>query len=233
MMLPLVLVVLLFAAPQSQVTIPVAVTTAPDCPVTLTGQITYIDKGSGVARYSSEGKLLAKNISDKPILLLIVKGEFDDGRAIRTAQTNQNDYFFVSDMFSPNAIVSLDISAGARGYGSAEQHNPPPPTPRHATAYVAFVEFDDGSYWGNLGAAEEVLQDRIAAWRRLNELQQIYRLKGEQAFLAELTRNSNPIAIEWLRDTYEKDKNLAAAVVQLNEMLAAADSHQNATTPHR
>ena len=238
-MLPLVLIVLLlaapqiFAAPQCQITIPVAVTAAPDSPVTLTGQVAYIDKGAGVTRYASDGKVLAKNISDKPILLLIVKGEFDDGKAIRTADTNQNDYFFVSDVLAPNAIETLDLSTPAMSRGSAEQRHPPPPSPRRANAHVAFVEFADGSYWGDLQAAKELLQDRIAAWRRLSELQQIYRLNGEQAFLTELMRDSRLLAVEMLQDTYKKDKNVTGAVAQLNDMLVAADAHRAAATPHR
>src|SRR5579859_368799 len=180
MLLPFLLSVFLFVAPQTRFTMPVTVTTPADCPVVLTGQITYIDKGSGVLRYSSDGALLARNISDKPILALIVKGEYNDGGGgISTVGTDEEDSFFVTDLIEPNATENISLSLGPMGVGSAEKQHPLPRTSPHATAHVTFVEFADGTYWGSLKDATDMLRSRVSAWQRLNDLQQIYRLRGE------------------------------------------------------
>jgi hypothetical protein len=157
-----------------------------------------------------------------------VKGNYG---AFEMGHTYIGDHFFVTDVLAPNATEHIDLSLPPMG-NSRDQSEPPLRKLPHPTAYVAFVEFADGTYWGDLQEARDILQDRVASWQRLNDLQQIYRLRGQEAFSTELMGESHLIAVEWLQGTF-KEKGAAAAIAQLNDMLSAAAAHRDANTPHR
>ena len=47
------------------------------------------------------------------------------------------------------------------------------------TAYVAFVQFEDGSTWGDSTLGKALLRDRYLQWDRLRAFEQIYHANGE------------------------------------------------------
>jgi hypothetical protein len=55
---------------------------------------------------------------------------------------------------------------------------------------IVFVQFADGSAWGDLKEAQQYLEQRQRAWKELQLLATLYQRNEEQQFVASLTKSS-------------------------------------------
>jgi len=51
-----------------------------------------------------------------------------------------------------------------------------------------WVQFEDGSTWGDITYADELLRNRAAIWNRLKQLDETYRNQGREQFALELQK---------------------------------------------
>ena len=190
-------------------------------PVVLQGTLTLPADPSESVRYSYHTHLSATNESGKSILLLIVSIDIE-GQGILT---DIRDYFFARALFEPNAKEEFDRFATPFPTSNVvNQGNPEIPK---ATARVVFVQFADGSSWGDRNDnAQNTLRDRWLSWQKLRSLKQTYDTLGKDAFVGELTKPTLLVDVGGLQSFYDnKEDNLEATINRLTKMLHNADLH--------
>jgi hypothetical protein len=121
----------------------------------------------------------------------------------------------LNDTFGPYGEPQARVDPGASG-----------PT---AIAEVEFVQFVDGTIWGDRAAGKDLLQERSLALDKLKFLSDTYRMKGEQQFVSELKNPSELVAILNLQRLYSSNKGNATAVIdKITGMLEQANQHLHA-----
>ena len=218
---------LLFA----QRTVPVTIMQWPEpgCPIVLSGHFTALHTGPDT--YSGRAEMTAQNVSAKPILFFVVKESFDDGSAFVFQSIRSDEAFFHGELFAPGATRDVDEDIEPVTRSTHELRNPRQAP--NARSGIAFVEFADGTYWGDLKIAEEFLGWRLAELKRFQELREIYRRKGEKPFVKELMQPTELPVVQSLQQVYNEGHDVAATVAQLDSLLANADRFHAALTPHR
>ncbi len=194
--------------------------------VVLSGTVTSTDEAiKGWLQYSFEVNVSLTNASRKGILLIVVKMDITGLNGLGTHHTRSTDYFFTSDIFYPDTIETIYETVGplAELQGQTEAQSEGPT----ANAKVAFVQFLDGSTWGDQSEGRDALQQRRETWNELRFLRQTYDSQGEKRFLDALMRPSRLPGIDLLQSVYKRSSNDAEAVVRkLTDMLNFADLHQ-------
>jgi hypothetical protein len=176
-------------------TVPLSSPSEPSAPVTLYGSLTaQEDHSTNELDCSCTAHLSIVNASAKPIIFLMtevsVEIEGDDIVLARYASQDADDYFLEADLFEPNSTKTADekIVAFERRKISPETNFEP--TRLTAIARVLFVQFADGSTWGDLEVARTILDERATAWKELLTLDEAYRAEGGQRLLALLKKSS-------------------------------------------
>jgi hypothetical protein len=173
-------------------TIPVFTPSDPSAPVTIRGTLTGNDDSPDTHEFLCSGHLTLTNISEKKILLIMTQARAmvraDGVIRSRLDRTDVDDYFFKSDLFLPKSTVVLDTKM------FPQKQNPEASKWKSsrvlADVRIVFVQFADGSTWGNLKRARQYLEQRQQAWKELQLLATLYRANNEQGFVAALTESS-------------------------------------------
>jgi hypothetical protein len=195
-------------------------------PVTVSGIVTPPIE-PGASPLPCKAKLSFRNVSRKPIVVSVVnlhvEGECNSGWIL----THEEDYFFSDHQFEPGAALTLEPTQ--RGLQPERVANDPERTPE-ATAAVRFVQFADGSTWGDQDEGERVLIMRQEHLRNLNELWQVYQTGGDPEFETALMKPSTDDAVSILQAMYRERKNLRIVTDKLEKMLASAESRRKNMT---
>ena len=101
--------------------------------------------------------------------------------------------------------------------------------PAHtAHGSVVFVEFEDGSYWGDPAKGQETLKERPVGVKILKHLLAVYRNKPLDEFINELLAAPTLNVIEQVKETYRKTRDPAVTADLISHVLQAADKHRDA-----
>jgi len=210
-----------FCVPHSEVRL--TDDSPPDSPVKLSGISTFDDEPAGRFRYKYRTTTYVDNVSQKSVLLLVAKLRFTGTGQFDLDNTREEDYFFAEDLLESGKAQTLKDSFGPVGAPQAKITLDP--TDPQATATVLFVQFIDGSTWGDLEAGKHMLETRRLTWEKLQSLAETYRAKGEERFLLEFTRHSDLPAVGSMQRTYESTKDSTAVIARIRNMLRYADMH--------
>lgn len=200
-------------------------------PVHIAGYVTFRYNPSKVTRYSYQVDASAINVSKKSVLLLRLRFQVSGGSAPGLDEGYRNEYFFRESSLTPAASEIVHLSPF--GFGSPEVNGVPlvEPSPLRptATSQVEFVQFTDGSIWGDRDAAAEVFKVRRATFLQLKVLEHTYAQSGEQAFRDELSKETLLPCINSLQVAC-KDKldYTGCALDRVRGMLEAARKHKAA-----
>jgi hypothetical protein len=199
-------------------------------PLVLSGAVTAKDEiEAGIIKFSFRTDISMTNVSHKGILLLVIKVDMTGANGLGIHHTKTNDYFFTSDVFKPGATETTEESIGPIGERQgATEEQPPGPT---ATAEVAFVQFVDGSTWGNASEGREIIQERRETCDRLKFLVAIHQSKDENRFIDSFMESSSLPGINHLQWMYKntKDKSDNDFVFRtIQQMLGNAEVHLKA-----
>jgi len=212
-------------AQQTPIAIPFEDTSVAGSPIEVTGKISVREMIAGNQVTSRwEENVNARNISNKPILLLI-------GELVEIGPHSSNggmlisiDRFFYQNVIQPEA--SIRLASGVKGHDECcinplEEARDP-----KADFRVLFVQFLDGSTFGDPASAEDVLASRTSTLHGLQELARTYLEHGEPQFQAQLEQAQGGSGeIYGIRRT-KKQKGVGAAVSEVREMLAIGEEHQ-------
>jgi hypothetical protein len=209
-------------AQQKVIKVPFDNTVVSGSPIEVTGQVLVQETIAGNQVSSAwEENVTAKNISPKPILLLLgildAIGPYSDG-----GYELRIDRFFSQDVIPPQATIPVASGTTLRGaccinpLGEAQDPK--------ADFRVLFVQFLDGSTFGDPDSAQDVLKSRASALHDLRELIRAYLDHGADAFQSRLEQ-AHGIVFMGIRRT-KKEEGADAAISQARKMLAIAEEHQ-------
>ena len=232
-LLPLCLT--LSAWSQLTFTVPVVDKSDPASPLEISGTATFTEQmvANSVTAFS-EFKINARNTSGKGIVLLLAYFDEAGPHGGGTRHIIQIDYFFRRHI-APGDLAPGDLAPGdsfaltpsrPERRASACCINPlEPPTEPTADIRVQYVQFADGSSFGEEATAENILATRsviLAALRRIDHA------STKEQFLKFLAQRVQPEPadnfLEVVRYT-EKNRGIAAARVQIHAALTAAEDH--------
>ena len=92
-----------------------------------------------------------------------------------------------------------------------------------ATARVEFVQYSDGSTWGDPDAATKVHQSRHYTLDKIESLQQIYSVQGEKAFMDALEETTADQCFEQIKaDCRSRSTDSSCVRKAIQQMLATA-----------
>ena len=193
----------------------------------LSGNIAMLDEISQQSHsFAFRSDVSATNVSSKDALLVIIKLNVEGSNGFGTENTNIDDYFFVKEVFKRDATRVFRSRLGPVAEIGHSSEDLKPTNPK-ATAKVAFVQFVDGSDWGNRAIAQDILRERGLTQAKMLGLLQIYRKGGDQPFRAELLSESPLQTVQDLQRLYEESDGDAKIVVnKIKSMLSAASQHR-------
>jgi hypothetical protein len=225
------------AAQLETVTVPLVDKTGPASPFQVNGKFLLQEAVHGNQLEWSWGqKVAVKNVTGTPILLFVTTlseiGRYPKGQHAAPGDgptyVIEDDRFFSENLIQPGESVTLrDTEPGAPNVACcinplAEKSDP------IAEYYLLFVQFADGSTFGDPAEARDALAIRETILRGLRELVQSYTRHGEQAFLTEMKQQppwSGTSIFAQIWTTY-KEKGIDAAVKRAQQILAVAGSHE-------
>jgi hypothetical protein len=183
--------------------------------------------------FSYEQSTSVKNVSSKSILLMIVHLEATSGPG--HDETYSQDYFF-GDTLAPGQVeVNHDPE---RRFGSTLVNGEPLPYKKDphptAQAHAEFVQFGDGSTWGDADSAADSLDERRKTVEELDLLEHLYEQAGESAFLDEFARADDSLnVIRQMKDRCtEKTADSKCAHNIVHRTFLTAKEHDAAISPH-
>jgi hypothetical protein len=179
-------------------------TSAPKSPVQMSGIVSFSDDASKVIRsYQVESHF--HNVSNKDVSLIIAHfATTVSGPALNFMY--QKDFFF-----SLNALRkghSEDFRSEVVRLKFAPVNQLPHTLERDdgvvtaASAEVLFIQFADGTNWGDSEDAQDALIERQKTLQELDNLEAIFRERGEKALTEELAKSADSLpCIGSLRNT--------------------------------
>jgi len=223
--LPLLCLFLLSRASRGQqkaIDVPFDSTLVADSPIEATGTLSVRETVVGNQVESLwEGNVVAKNISNKPILLLIgvleAGGPHSDG-----GYELIEERFFSPDLIQPGGTIPLRAGSFRRRQCCINPLDEP--RDPKAAFRVEFVQFVDGSTFGTPARAKDVFVSRTSTLLVLRNLDQTYSDQGEQKFQTQLLEAHDPV-IDLISDT-AKEKGTSAAIAQLRKILTLGKKHE-------
>jgi hypothetical protein len=183
----------------------------------------------GNPRYSLEVKASAVNVSGKDVLMMIVEQDISGLSLIDVHGPWSQEYFFSPEILSFGTAENFNDVIGPFGTeGAADETSAGPGQPR-AVFSVVFVQFVDGSMWGNMEKAKLTLEERRSTLNMLKSLRETYVAQGEKEFVSELMKESSLNVIHQVQHIYKTNGNDAeAALKAIEDMLDQAEIHSQA-----
>jgi hypothetical protein len=142
---------------------------------------------------------------------------------IRLNYSEEDDYFFESKILQPSSTVKLQRVLGT--FGEPNRSRESFVVEQSAQGRVVFVQFIDGSTWGDPVAAERLLRDRRLSLKQLEILIDDYRRQGEEEFVKALLQPTLLQPIMELQELYHEKKDSPQVVARLNDMIENARTH--------
>ena len=201
-----------------------------DGPLSTSGAISLSETITGTkAEMSYTDDLRITNVAHKPILMFLQLVEVTFSNGNRQNNRKEYDSFFASKLLTPSALfdygpqnhgtVVIDISRGTT------------PVEPNCTLRTLFVQFDDGTTFGNDKFAAHILDIRQSIWSALAGLYAVYQKSGDAAFVSALNDRAaySPSVNGFLEMTrmIQKTKGTQAAVSEVHQKLNLAEERQN------
>jgi hypothetical protein len=175
---------------QLTVTVPLVDESAVAGPISTTGKAVFSEKmenGKAVCSYRCE--IESRNVSQQPIVLLVVAEEFCCSNGPGAKHKSEYDYFFNRALLGSGKTITYP----SHQCMSERMVGPVPSIARVPTAEATtvYVQFQNGTSFGDDKYAMHILQVRQGALTALRRLQEIYQTRGAKKFREALRRGSD------------------------------------------
>ena len=214
-----------------QVTVKLKDTSPKLSPVDVSGVLLADDEPTQLLRYSNHVEGYLRNKSGKDIMLVILQFRSQNAGATAIDLTYQKEYFFGLDVLRHGEREPFRSSLAR--FGEATVNGRPIPknedergSDERVTAEAMFVQFADGTSWGDPEIAQDAFIEREKTVRELDRLEQVLRNDGEFGLSQEFSKEELMLpCIDSLRVacTGKGDSCLADG---LHSMIEAARHHQ-------
>jgi len=216
-------------------TLQVTDASAPGSPIRISGSLIVAEsiessprcavvRAQRCALTSMQYAITLRNISNKPIVAYIanVNGQTSNGHYVGTGYHAERIF---GSLFAPGTGETWPNSRGVEITPQAAEVQPANPS---AAGQVLFVQFADGTIFGDRKAGEDLLLIRQQSLESLAQLDAIYTRQGEQAF-DKAARQPNAGGMMGIAQ-FEKEDGPAATIARIRHMLAAAKERLAAMT---
>jgi hypothetical protein len=201
-------------------------------PVEVSGILSFNDDPAQRFRYSNQVEGYLRNKSGKDILLVVLHVCGSGTRAASLNLTYQKEYFFGLNVFKRGESEPFHSSlarfgvATVNGQPILDGENERGSRRPRATAETVFVQFADGTTWGNSESAGDAFIVRKQTLQELGRLEGILRDQGEQALREELSSSDLLLpCIGSLRSSCSGKADFCLAD-GLRSMIESAQQHQ-------
>lgn len=164
----------------------------PNSPVSITGTITFRDSLNVTC------SIIGHNHSSKSIILSAVDLTFTKPSGEPAELKFQRDHFFKPQTISlPESdwLISSDCQTGT------ELDVPRKPATPEAHAKLVFLQYEDGSVWGNAKAGAQMMTERREVLAFLKSLKQAYSAEGPDGLARAVAKDQKPGTMLWSKLT--------------------------------
>ena len=152
--------------------------------------------------------IMASNTSTQEIIAVVIRSPRAGGGG--WSGVISHDFYFKHGI-TPTEAIAVDAHDDGRTYTSAE---------------LLFVQFADGSIWGDSKLAVDLLAQRKPQKAFLERVLLAYQSQGEQAFVDQLQQEKQFLGLTARLLGVQRQAGTQAAVDVVKERLAAADSRR-------
>jgi len=183
-----------FGAPafcRCQIRIPLEDVSDHRSPLRVSGQVFFQDDPSQAIRFTFRVEASITNVSNKDVVLSVIHFEASGVNAPGFDFRRSDERFFGLGDLLAGGVES--ISGPTSRFGTPKVNGQPvseevdPDTVPVATAEVTFVQFVDGSIWGDADVGRQLILERINTLKELNRLEQVLYEQGAEIFIHELS----------------------------------------------
>jgi hypothetical protein len=201
-------------------------------PVRVSGTISFQDDPSRPVRYTFRTDGFLSNVSKSGVVLTVVHFEASGVNAPGLDENWILDRFFGPAVLKAGGSEKIEKPPVLFG-GDTINGQPWPQQVGHegrprATARVTFVQFVDGSTWGDAEGGREFIFRRGSTLNELKWLEQVFNGQGQDVFARDFSKSAASLnfpAISAL-DNECKSKAGSCLIDGLHSMLQAAAEHQ-------
>jgi hypothetical protein len=193
-------------------------------PLRIVGYVTFQDNpAENVRSYWVHAS--AKNVSMKGISAWSGSIETTGGIGPELNLSESHDFFFTGDVIAQNGADGVQscptrLVLGVGNGKSSTDTTAPAPT---ASVRVTFVQFSDGSIWGDSDEAAKAHQLRRETLQKIQSLQQVYSERGEKAFMDALAEPTALPCFERIKTLCENENtDSICARKEIQQMVAIA-----------
>jgi len=176
---------------QLTITVPLVDESAVAGPISTTGKAVFsekIENGKAVCSYSCG--IESRNVSQQSVVLLVVAEEFRCSNGLDAKHVSEYDYFFNRALLGSGKTISYP----SQQCTSERMVGPVPSIARIPTAEATtvYVQFQNGTSFGDDKYAMHILQVRQGALTALRRLREIHQTQGAKRFREALRRGPDP-----------------------------------------
>ena len=177
--------------------------------------------------FSYEQSTSVKNVSSKSILLMIVHLEATSGPG--RDESYSQEYFFGETLAPGQVETNHDPE---QRFGATVVNGEPLPYRKDphpaAQAHAEFIQFSDGSTWGDADSARDVFEIRRKTLEELDLMEHLYEQAGEGVFLDEFARADDTLnVIRQLKDRCSQNTaNPKSAYNAVHRTFLTAKEHE-------
>ncbi|MHB8216532.1 MAG: hypothetical protein ACYDDS_10680 [Candidatus Sulfotelmatobacter sp.] len=201
-------------------------------PIRIEGYLTFRDDpGANVRVYSVHASV--KNISKKKISYWSVGIETTGSGRSELSLNHSHEYFFSGDVLAPSESEELEscpirlVLRVPNGESPSERGESMAPT-LTTSAQAKFVQFSDGSRWGDRDDEAEVHRLRQETLHRIESLQELYSEHGEKAFMDALEEPTDLSCFEQVKAVCRSENADSSCVRKaFQQMLMTAARERN------
>ncbi|HKF49155.1 MAG TPA: hypothetical protein VKB38_17485 [Terracidiphilus sp.] len=161
-----------------------------DSPIRVSGQVIFQDDPSQAIRYTWRVEASIANMSDKDVVVSVVHFEARGINAAGLDDQRSDERFFGQKNLQAGGVenISGSVRLGAPTLnGKPVSEEVAPDTMPAASAEVTFVQFVDGSTWGDADIGRRLIRERTNTLNELNWLEQVLNERGAGAFIHDLS----------------------------------------------
>jgi hypothetical protein len=200
-------------------------------PIQVSGSVLFEDDASKRIRFSYliEGSLA--NVSNRSVVLMIIRFASGGLKGPGLDYSYEKDYFFSLGVFEVGKVE--DFRSSPIRFGSPTVNGQPIAQDDDissapiVTAQVVFVQFVDGTTWGDLGRGRESLLVRNQTQRELVRLERVLQNGGEQALTDELSKQDSTLLCINSLVSECRGKGDSCMADGLHSMIDAARRHEH------
>lgn len=173
------------------------------------------------------GTRVGQNTSKKGIAAWSASLETAGGSGPQPNLRESHDFFFTGDVLAPSETEGVReqscpirlVLVAPNGNRYAETADATP-LPTNASVRVQFVQFIDGSIWGDRDEAAKVQLERRETLDKVRSQQQVYSEQGEKAFIIALAEPTALPCFERIKTLYRNENpDTSCARKEIAEML--------------